>query len=154
MLLVLTCAGAVRDPRREQRARGHVSLAAPTLICHDIGMALTFVVSAGGPACWSPTCCMASTLAACSAPSSSSQVCVMLYVKHVHAHTRVLYLGTNAVNFYAQTVLSEAGFSNNKAFFFSIFIGVIKVCDSQQCCLCMLLLMVAGVLRRHGHDLH
>ena len=35
--------------------------------------------------------------------------------------------GVNAVNFYAQTVITDAGFSKSKAFFFSIFIGVIKV---------------------------
>eukprot|EP00730_Choanoeca_flexa_P000045 TRINITY_DN10018_c0_g1_i2.p1 TRINITY_DN10018_c0_g1~~TRINITY_DN10018_c0_g1_i2.p1 ORF type:complete len:503 (+),score=88.79 TRINITY_DN10018_c0_g1_i2:75-1583(+) len=37
------------------------------------------------------------------------------------------FSGVNAVNFYAQTVITDAGFSKSKAFFFSIFIGVIKV---------------------------
>jgi hypothetical protein len=37
-------------------------------------------------------------------------------------------IGVNAVNFYAQTVITDAGFSKSRAFFFSIFIGVIKVC--------------------------
>eukprot|EP00730_Choanoeca_flexa_P000044 TRINITY_DN10018_c0_g1_i1.p1 TRINITY_DN10018_c0_g1~~TRINITY_DN10018_c0_g1_i1.p1 ORF type:complete len:464 (+),score=82.91 TRINITY_DN10018_c0_g1_i1:75-1466(+) len=37
------------------------------------------------------------------------------------------FSGVNAVNFYAQTVITDAGFSKSKAFFFSIFIGVIKI---------------------------
>lgn len=39
----------------------------------------------------------------------------------------VLHLGVNAVNFYAQTVLKDAGFSQDKAFELTVYIGVIKV---------------------------
>ena len=35
--------------------------------------------------------------------------------------------GVNAVNFYAQTVLTSAGFDQDHAFYFSIYIGVVKV---------------------------
>ena len=35
--------------------------------------------------------------------------------------------GVNAVNFYAQTVLTSAGFDQDHAFYFSIYIGGVKV---------------------------
>eukprot|EP00056_Hartaetosiga_gracilis_P008563 m.122524 g.122524 ORF g.122524 m.122524 type:complete len:351 (-) comp12939_c1_seq1:84-1136(-) len=37
------------------------------------------------------------------------------------------FTGTNAVNFYAQTVLVDVGFSQDDAYYFSIYIGIIKV---------------------------